>query len=214
VILAQEVVADFVSILGSALSAEAVLKKKSLYAGREGTLQAAAAVTLLDDPTLAGAYGSAPCDDEGQATARKELIAGGVLRGFLHSLETAHRMGTPPTGNGFRRDFTAPPLPRPGNLVLEPGPGSAAAWVASRGTLVEVDEVLGAHTINPVSGDFSLGASGFVHERRRRRPFRGATIAGNLRDLFLRVAEVGSELRFFGSIGAPAVLVDALDVSA
>jgi PmbA protein len=213
VILAQEVVADFVSILGSALSADAVLKKKSLYAGREGSVQAAAAVTLLDDPTLAGVFGSAPCDDEGQATGRKELIAGGVLRGFLHSLETAHRMGTAPTGNGFRRDFTAPPLPRAGNLVLEPGRGAPAAWVAAHGTLLEVDEVLGAHTINPVSGDFSLGAAGFVHERGRRRPFRGATIAGNLRDLFLGVAEVGGELRFFGSIGAPAVLIRELDVS-
>jgi len=77
-----------------------------------------------------------------------------------------------------------------------------------------VDEILGAHTMNPVSGDFSVGAAGFVCERGSRRPFRGATIAGNVRELFLAVAEVGVDLRFFGSIGAPSVLVRSLDVSA
>lgn len=214
VILAREVVADFLSFLGTALSADAVVKKRSLFADRIGTAQASPAVTLLDDPTLSGGFGSAPCDDEGQLTRRKELIAGGVLRGYLHSLETAHRMGIAPAGNGFRRDFTTPPLPRPGNLVLEPGTAPAAEWIRAAGRILEVDEVLGAHTINPVSGDFSLGAAGFVHEGGKKRPFRGATIAGNLRDLFRSIAEVGCDLRFFGNIGAPAVLIRDLDVSA
>jgi PmbA protein len=79
---------------------------------------------------------------------------------------------------------------------------------------VVVDDILGAHTMNPVSGDFSVGASGFVCEGGRRRPFRGATIAGNLGALFTSVAEVGDDLRFFGSVAAPSVLVGALDLSA
>ncbi len=215
VALDREVVADFLSLLGSTLSADAVLKGKSPYGGKVGTRQAAAAVTVVDDPTLAGAVGSCPCDDEGQPTRRKLLFDAGVLGGFLHSLETAHRMGEPPTGNGFRRDFEAPPLPRPANLVLTPGRGSVEAWVRDAGgRLLVVDDILGAHTMNPVSGDFSVGASGFVHEAGACRPFRGATIAGNLVGLFAGITDVGADLRFFGAVGAPSVLLGSLDISA
>lgn len=214
VILDREVVAEFLQLLGATLSADAVLKGRSLWAGKLGASIAAAPVTVIDDPTLPGATGSAPCDDEGQQTRRKVLIDAGVLGGYLHSLETAHRMGVDPTGNGFRRDFESLPLPRPGNLVLQPGPSAPEAWTRSAGRLVLVDDILGAHTMNPVSGDFSVGASGFICEGGTRRPFRGATIAGNLGTLFASIAEAGADLRFFGSVAAPSVLVHGLDLSA
>ncbi len=214
VILDREVMAEFLSLLGTMLSADAVLKGRSLLAGKIGSAVAAGAVTVIDDPTLPGAVGSAPCDDEGQPTRRKVLMDSGVLTGYLHSLETAHRMGVNPTGNGFRRDFESLPLPRPGNLVLQPGRHSPEAWTRAPGGIVLVDDILGAHTMNPVSGDFSVGASGFSCEHNRRRPFRGATIAGNIGTLLSSIAEVGDDLRFFGSVAAPSVLVSALDLSA
>jgi PmbA protein len=98
--------------------------------------------------------------------------------------------------------------------VLQPGRVSPEAWTRAGATIVLVDDILGAHTMNPVSGDFSVGASGFVFEGGRRRPFRGATIAGNLGTLFAAIAEVGDDLRFFGSVAAPSVLVPALDLHA
>lgn len=213
-ILDREVVAEFLSLLGSALSADAVLKGKSLYAGKVGSPQAAAVVTVIDDPTLPGAAGSAPCDDEGQPTRRKALFDGGVLTGYLHSLETAHRMGERPTGNGFRRDYETTPLPRPGNLVLTPRAGCVGDWAADARRILLVDDILGAHTMNPVSGDFSVGAAGRILERGGSRPFRGATIAGNLGALFQSIAAVGDDLRFFGGIGAPSVLISEIDISA
>jgi PmbA protein len=214
VILNREVVAEFLSLLGATLSADAVLKNRSLLAGKVGAAVAAGAVTVIDDPTLPGAVGSAPCDDEGQPTRRKVLIEAGVLTGYLHSLETAHRMGVNATGNGFRRDFQSLPLPRAGNLVLQPARTDPGSWTLAPGGIVLVDDILGAHTMNPVSGDFSVGASGFVCEGTRRRPFRGVTIAGNLGGLFSSIAAVGDDLRFFGSVAAPSVLVSALDISA
>jgi PmbA protein len=214
VILDREVVAEFLSLFGSALSADAVLKGRSPLAGKLGAAVAAGAVTVIDDPTLPGATGSAPCDDEGQRTRRKVLVDAGVLTGYLHSLETAHRMGVDPTGNGFRGSFESLPLPRPGNLVLQPGRSAPETWARATGTIVLVDDILGAHTMNPVSGDFSVGASGFVFSRGFRRPFRGATIAGNLGALFASIAEVGDDLRFFGSVAAPSLLVSSLDLSA
>jgi PmbA protein len=207
------VVAEFLSLLGTTLSADAVLKRRSLWVGKVGTAAAAAAVTVVDDPTLPGAVGSAPSDDEGQPTRRKALIEAGVLSGLLHSLETAHKMGVAPTGNGFRGDFQSLPLPRPGNLVLQPGGSSPASWVGAAGSILLVDDIMGAHTMNPVSGDFSVGASGFICEGGARRPFRGATIAGNLGALFASIAAVGDDLRFFGSVAAPSVLVGSLDIS-
>jgi PmbA protein len=215
VILDREVAAEFLSLLGSALSADAVLKGRSLYAGKVGAREASGAVTVVDDPTLPAAAGSAPCDDEGQPTRRKTLVDAGVLNGYLHSLETARRMGERPTGNGFRSGYESTPLPRPGNLVLSPGRGSVARWSSGAGTILLVDDILGAHTMNPVSGDFSVGASGQVlGPGGRARPFRGATIAGNLRALFLAVAEAGDDLRFFGAVAAPSLLVRDLDISA
>ncbi|HWR97033.1 MAG TPA: metallopeptidase TldD-related protein [Candidatus Methanoperedens sp.] len=214
VILHREVVAEFLALLGAALSADAVLKGKSLYAGKVGTRQASGAVTIVDDPTLPAAAGSAPCDDEGQPTRRKVLLEAGVLNGYLHSLETAHRMGERPSGNGFRRDHEATPLPRPGNLVLTPGRGSVGGWAADAGSILLVEDILGAHTMNPVSGDFSVGASGKILAGGAARPFRGATIAGNLGALFQAISAVGDDLRFFGGVGAPSVLVRELDISA
>ena len=214
VILDREVVAEFLSLFGTTLSADAVLKGRSPLAGKLGAAVAASTVTVIDDPTLSGAAGSAPCDDEGQPTRRKVLIDAGVLTGYLHSLETAHRMGVDPAGNGFRGSFESLPLPRPGNLVLQPGRRAPETWARATGTIVLVDDILGAHTMNPVSGDFSVGASGFICTRGIRRPFRGATIAGNLGELFASIAEVGDDLRFFGSVAAPSVLISALDLSA
>lgn len=211
VILDREVVAEFLTLLGATLSADAVLKGRSLLAGKIGSAVASGTVTVIDDPTLPGAVGSAPCDDEGQPTRRKVLIDAGVLTGYLHSLESAHRMGVDPTGNGFRGGFESLPLPRSGNLVLQPGTQSPEAWT---GAILLVDDILGAHTMNPISGDFSVGASGFICESGRRRPFRGATIAGNLGVLFASIAEVGADLRFFGSVAAPSALLSALDISA
>ena len=214
VILDREVVAEFLSMLGATLSADAVLKGRSLWAGKLGAAVAAGAVTVIDDPTLPGAVGSSPCDDEGQPTRRKVLIDAGRLLGYLHSLETAHRMEVAPTGNGFRRDFESLPQPRPGNLVLQPGIHAPESWTLAPECIVLVDDILGAHTMNPVSGDFSVGASGFICESGRRRPFRGATIAGNLGTLFASIAAVGDDLRFYGSVAAPSVLISALDLSA
>lgn len=214
VILDREVVAEFLGLLGAALSADAVLKGRSFLAGKIEAAVAARTVSVIDDPTLPGAVGSAPCDDEGQPTRRKVLIESGRLLGYLHSLETAHRLSVAPTGNGFRRDFESLPQPRAGNLVLQPGANSPIQWTSDAGGIVLVDEILGAHTMNPVSGDFSVGASGLICERGGSRPFRGATIAGNLGALFESIAAVGSDLRFFGSVAAPSVLVSALDLSA
>ena len=97
--------------------------------------------------------------------------------------------------------------------MLQPSRHSPDGWTRTTGVILLVDDIPGAHTMNPLSGDFSVGASGFSCEGGRRRPFRGATIAGNLGALIASIAEVGADLRFLGSVAAPCVLVSALDLS-
>jgi len=213
VVLDREVAAELLALLGSAFSADAVRKGKAVCAGSRGERRLARAVTVVDDPAEPGTPGSCPCDDEGQPALRTTLVEAGVVRGWLHSLETAHATGEPPTGNGFRRSYEALPAPRPANLRLEPGRALPDAWVRAAGRLLLVDEIIGAHTMNAVSGDFSVGAAGFVCEPGLRRPFRGATIAGNIVGLFAGVEEVGADLRRFGAVAAPSLLVGGIDVA-
>jgi PmbA protein len=81
-----------------------------------------------------------------------------------------------------------------------------------RGVLIE--EVMGLHTVDPISGDFSLGCSGqWIEKGERAHPVKSIAIAGNLYQLFKKVAEVGNDIRFFGKIGSPSLLIDHLELS-
>lgn len=77
-----------------------------------------------------------------------------------------------------------------------------------------IQEVMGLHTVDPISGDFSLGCSGqWIEKGEKVHPIKSIAIAGNLYQLFQKVAEVGDDLRFFGTIGSPSLLIDGLEVS-
>ena len=77
-----------------------------------------------------------------------------------------------------------------------------------------VNEVMGMHTANPISGDFSVGVNGFLLEKgEKRTPVKGIAISGNIMTLFNRVISAGTDLRFFGSTGAPSLLIEEIDIS-
>ncbi len=73
-------------------------------------------------------------------------------------------------------------------------------------------DLIGVHTADPVTGDFSLGASGFWIEKGKKAPVRGVAVSGNLHELLKQVVRVGSELRFYHSFGAPPMLISAIDI--
>jgi len=77
-----------------------------------------------------------------------------------------------------------------------------------------ITNILGAHTANPITGDFSFGASGlWVEDNKIAYPVRGAAIAGNMLELFSKIDVVGSDLRFLGSVGASSVLISEMEIS-
>ncbi len=218
VILDSFVAAEFLGMLAAALSAEAVLKGRSFLAGKLGEAVADAGVTVIDDGLLPGAPSTAPFDDEGVPSRRKELISGGVLKGYLHNTYTASRAGTESTGNASRGSFRDRPRVGASNLFLQPGRGSREEIMREVGEGVLVLQVVGAHAgANPVSGEISLGAVGLlVKNGSPQRPLREITLAGKALEFLAHMVAVGEDLRFLpfeGSLGAPTVAVEGVMVS-
>jgi PmbA protein len=215
VILDPVAAASFLGVLAGALSAESVLKGRSLLAGRVGQDIAAGGVSLIDDGRLPEGPALAPFDDEGVATTRTPLIENGKLRGFLHNTYTAVKSGERSTGNAGRGGYRTVPGVSPSNLYLEPGEASADL-VSQLGRGVYVQEVTGLHSgANPISGQFSVGATGLrVEGGALAGALREMTIASTLLDMLRSVVALGSDLRFplGGGLGAPTVLVSEMTV--
>jgi PmbA protein len=213
VVLDPEVTADLLAILGGTLSGEAVLKGRSLFAGREGARVASDAVTLLSDPTDPGAFDAGHIDGEGLARRPVPLIDGGVLRQFLYDTASGRRAGRRSTGSAARSYSSTPTVGSPA-LTLAPGVRSQQEVIAAVGDGVYVQEVSGLHSgVNPVSGDFSVGATGLViRDGAFAEPFREATIASTLQRMLLDVTEVGADHEWLPG-GAAGVTLVVRDVS-
>ena len=218
VVLDPWAAASFLGVLASTLSAEEVQKGRSLLAGLVGERVGSDAVSLVDDGRLAEGPATAPFDDEGVPTERTALIERGVLRGFLHNATTARRDASRSTGNASRPSYRGVPGVAPTNLVLEPGPDPAEALLRRAGRAVFVQDVKGVHSgANPVSGEFSVGASGLrVDGGALGEPLREMTIASTLPDVLRGIEALGSDLRFFpgaGAMGTPTILVGEMTVA-
>ena len=172
VVLDPLVTGSLLAMIGGALNGEAVLKGRSMFAGRAGESVAAAPVTLVDDPTEPRARGAAPYDAEGVPTRRTALLTDGVLDGFLQNVYTGRRCGAGTTGSATR-GISSPPGVGARALALRPGTRDPEAIVASLPGALYVQSVTGLHSgTNPVSGDFSVGAVGSDGPRTARSPSR------------------------------------------
>ncbi|MDP8929296.1 MAG: TldD/PmbA family protein [Actinomycetota bacterium] len=211
--------ASFLGVLASALSAEAALKGRSLFAERLGE-EVAADVTLLDDGLLPDGLATAPWDGEGVPQQKTCVIEAGVLSSLLHNTWTARRFGgeMTSTGNASRPSFRASPGVAPTNLYFAPGSLDAAGLLNQAGEAFYVQDVAGLHSgANPVSGDFSVGVTGLaVRGGELAEPFREATVASTLLEVLRSIVAVGSDLRFYpfgGALGGSTLLVSGMSVS-
>ncbi len=207
--------ASFLGVLADALTAEAVQKGRSLFAGRVGERLGGPHLTLVDDGRLLDGPAAAPWDGEGVPTGRTTLIDGGVLAGYLHNTYTAAKDGTRSTGNASRAGFASPPGLSPTNLYLAPGATSPQDLLVQAGTAFYCQNVLGVHSgANPISGDFSVGANGrMVRDGVLAEPVREATIAGTIPGMLSGLVAVGSDLRwlpFGGAVGSATLLIEGM----
>ena len=214
IILEPYIATQFLSIIAPALSAEAVQKGRSLFAGKQGQQVASGKMTVIDDGARPGAISSAPFDGEGVPTGRTVLIKDGILQGLLHNTYTAAKEGTVSTGNGTRGSFKSTPEVGTTNFFIEPGSTSAQDLIKTVPTGLFITEVMGMHTANPISGDFSLGAAGiWIENGQFAQPVRGVAIAGNVLDFLTSIEEVGNDLRFYGGKGSPTLRIAKMTIS-
>jgi len=213
VIFEADVAGEFLAIMASGFSAEGVQKKRSLFMNKLDKAVTSSIMTIYDDGLLEGGLGTAPSDDEAVPMRKKTVIDKGRLAMFLYNTYSANKHKTVSTGNGMRGGFKGIPGVGMTNCYIEPGKLSPEELIASVDKGLIVTEVMGMHTANPISGDFSVGATGFwVEQGQKAYPVREITIAGNILDLMMHVDAVGSDLRFSGRIGSPSLRVKELSI--
>jgi PmbA protein len=173
-------------------------------------------ISVVDDPTLDGRFGSAPYDDEGVAHRRNVLIGGGELEGFVYDLKTAAQSGVDSTGNGSRSLFS-PPSPSPTNLVLGAGDTPLAEMVAGIDEGLLAENALGLGQGNVLSGAFSnsLGLAYKIEKGEIVGRVKDVSIAGNVYELLQDVAAVSRESEWiYNNFSLPYILLDDMNVIA
>ncbi|HUV36616.1 MAG TPA: metallopeptidase TldD-related protein, partial [Patescibacteria group bacterium] len=205
---------DIVDLLAEALSAEMAVKGMSILAGKQGTRVAREAVSIIDDPFRRGCCFNAGFDAEGVPKKRCTLIESGILGGYLHNAYSSRRMGVKSSGNAVRQTYKNRPVPGPANLHIAPGERTGDEMIADMDEGVYVQDIMGIHTADTISGDFSVGINGFhIKGGRVEEPVSEVTMSGNILTLLCGIREVGSDLVFVGPLGSPTVSVEDISVS-
>lgn len=208
------VATSFLGVIAPGLSAESVQKGMSLFRGKTGKAVASDKITIIDNGALEGGIASAPFDGEGVPTSRNVLIDKGELKGFLHNTRTAAKDGVQSTGNGTRSSFKSTPEVGTTNFYIDPGTTTVEDLLGDITTGLYVTDVMGMHTANPISGDFSVGAAGiWIENGKLTKAVRGVAIAGNIIDLMKEIEGVGNDLTFFGGKGSPTLRISKMTIS-
>lgn len=208
--------ATLLAILGGALSGDAVVRGRSLFANRVGESVASTFVSLFDDPTDARHFAASSHDGKGLACRHNPLIRDGQLLGFVYDTYAARRAGTSSTGSALRGGVAGSPSAGCRALQLAPGDVDAAAIVKSVEHGVYVESIMGVHSgVNPVSGDFSVGLTGFmIRDGALAEPIREATVASTLQRMLLGVTHVGSDVEWLpGTAAGQTVSIDEVALS-
>lgn len=195
-----------------AVDGESIYRNSSFLAGKLGQKIAAANVTIVDDGTLPGLFGSAPFDDEGVPSRRTVVIERGVLRNYLLNSYTARKLGMKTTGNAAR-GITGNASVGHGNFYLQPGERSAEDIVRGTKKGLFVTELIGTG-VNIVTGDYSRGAAGiWIENGEFAYPVSEVTIAANLQQMLMDIEYIASDLEFRGSVAAPTVVIREMTIS-
>jgi PmbA protein len=221
VLLRNHVASEFLSLLAHSFFADQVQKGKSPLKGKRGERFFSPLLTIVDDGLYSKGISTAPFDGEGMPSQRTPLVSQGELTHYLYDRYWANRENVfspgsraGSTGNSRRHGIKSPPGVGISNFFVEPGDLGLPQLLEGFLHGLVVEEVMGLHTVDPISGDFSLGCSGdWIDRGEKIHPVKSVAIAGNLFELFRRVIGVGKDLRFFGAVGAPTLLINELLIS-
>ena len=195
-----------------AIDGESVYRKASFLADKLGEKIADESITIIDDATIPGLFGSAPFDDEGVPSRRTVVIERGVLRNYLLNTYTARKLGLKTTGNASR-GITGNASVGNGNFYLEKGGRTPEEIIRSMKSGLYVTELIGTG-VNIVTGDYSRGAAGmWIENGEFAYPVSEVTIAANLQQMLMDIEYIGNDLEFRGSMASPTIVIREMTIS-
>lgn len=198
--------------LFDAVNGGAIYRDASFLAGKLGEKIASEHLTVIDDATIPGLFGSSPFDDEGCPSRRTVVIERGVLKSYLLNTYTARKLGLKTTGNASRGLSGAAGV-GPGNFYIEAGERTEAQLIAGIKQGLYITELIGA-SANNATGDYSSGAAGlWIENGELAYPVSEITVAGNLKQMLLDMEQPASNLEFRGPIASPSILIREMTVS-
>jgi len=212
IIFSPEIARSIIGSIFEAASGDAVYRGASFLAGHLGEKVAASSVTVVDDHTLVGGFGTSPFDGEGLPSRRTVVVERGVLTNYLLNTYTGRKLGMKSTGNAAR-GLAGNPGIGAGNLFLVAGTASPEEILGDVPSGLYVTELLG-QGVNMVTGDYSRGASGiWIENGQLTYPVQEITIAGNLQQIFQNITAIGNDLVFRGSVASPTLRVDGMTIA-
>ena len=211
VLFDERIAASLIGHLVGAINGSAIVRGASFLKDALGEQVLPSGLSLMENPHRPRVAGSRPFDGEGLPVAERAIVKDGVLQGWTLDLATARKLGMDSTGNASR-GVSNPPSPSSGNLALTQGEHSREELITQMGTGLIITSMIGS-TINPNTGDYSRGASGFwVENGEITGPVNEFTVAGNLRDMLMNITPA-NDARAHLSRVVPSLLVEGLTIA-
>jgi PmbA protein len=207
-ILAPQASCEILDVLSGSFLAESLSKNKTRLKDRAGEKCFSETINLVDSG-LSG-IGAFPFDGEGVPSQDNTVVEKGIFKSFLYDTYYGRKFSKFSTGNSVRLGLKEPPVCSRRGLYLKKGFIDVYSQL-TEGVIIE--ELMGTHTANPITGDFSLGAVGHLVKKGNKTPFKGVIFSGNIFELLNSVKEVGSDLRFYGTCGSPSLLIQGIKIS-
>ncbi len=203
VLYSAEVANGLISSFLSAISGGSLYRKSSFLLDTLGTKIFPDFIHLYEQPHLPGALGSASYDAEGVSTQANKIVTDGILNSYLLSTYSARKLGMQTTGHAGGVH----------NLCIGTGDKNLGQLLKKMGTGLLVTELMG-QGVNPVTGDYSRGASGFwVAQGEIQYPVQEITIAGNLKDMYQHILAVGNDIDYRGNIRTGSILIEEMAIA-
>ena len=212
IVFEYTVAGSLVGHIFEAVNGDSIYRGASFLAGKLNQKIAGDNINVVDDGTMRGGFGTSPFDSEGVPSRKTVVLENGVLKSYLLNTYTAKKLNLQTTGNASRGLAGTPGI-GPGNFFLQPGAKSLQEIIGDIKEGLFVTEFLG-FGVNLVTGDFSRGASGlWIENGELAYPVEEITVAGNLKDMFFNIAEIGNDLEFRSSIASPTLRIDGMTVA-
>ncbi|HLY97601.1 MAG TPA: TldD/PmbA family protein [Candidatus Angelobacter sp.] len=212
VVLDPVVARTILGNIAEAVNGDSIYRHASFLAGKLGEKIAGENVTVVDDGTMPGGFGTSPFDGEGIPSRRTVVIEKGVLKSYLLNCYTARKLGLATTGNASR-GLTGNPGIGSGNFFLQAGTRTPKEIIGGVKQGLYVTDFLG-FGVNLVTGDFSRGASGiWIENGELTYPVEEITVAGNFKEMLNSFSEIGNDLEFRGATAAPTLRIDGMTIA-